>query len=76
MRNSRRFNYFAENVKSFTDITNNNFQLTTDRKTLSDYKASRMTTIANLHLQLKFTVMSLNSAIWNSIRCLVGVYIS
>jgi len=32
-----------------------------------------MITIANLHLQLKFTVMSLNSAIWNSIRCLVGI---
>ena len=35
-----------------------------------------MITIANLHLQLKFTVMSLNSVIWNSIRCLVGVYTS
>ena len=49
-------NCFTENVKSFTGITNNNFQLTISRKTLCDYKASRVIITTNLHLKTEIRI--------------------
>ena len=49
-------NCFTKNVKSFTGITNYNFQLTVSNRTLYDYKASRVIITTNLYLKVEIRI--------------------